>query len=566
MTTKKTKQKKIRKYKIYRRRIRKYHGRREYDHIKALKAQKPVYNFDHMVKERYPTFVEAVRDLDDALTMVFLFASLPQGKFVKDHVTTLCQRLSFEWMSYVMRARCLKKSFLSIKGIYYQAQVLGEQCTWIMPYPYTPNVPKDVDFRIMLSFLEFHCKHLEFVLYRLYFDLGLTYPPPHDQHQQWNGATLSAVTLAPLSEAQQREREDREQQERLLEDEEVKRVEEVDAEEVARMEAEVARVQEELRAMGVDALAFDEDDDDDADEAGRRGAAGDAQGGERLLDNQAEAELRATGAEFQQLALQTGDLNPEVSLAALEDPVPVLFRGLVFFLQRENLRDPLHFVLESCGATVGWEGESSPFGVEDDRITHVVCDRPVALNKRPDREYVQPQWVFDSLNFAFLLAPHEYVPGVALPPHLSPFVNDEAEGYVPERKTQILAYIEQTKGVQVQQLAVSGRALSAAAEEELEAREAEDVYQEGLALELGLLQKSRDNQEEQGAQERAKQRRREREQTEAAEAQEEKNLAAGTLTRKKRKLYQKIQYGKGKKSEKVKNLETKRDMASASKK
>jgi pescadillo protein len=138
-----------------------------------------------MVKERYPSFVEALRDLDDALTMVFLFASLPQTKFIKAHVTTMCQRLSYEWMAYVMRARCLRKSFLSIKGIYFQAQIMGEAITWIMPYPYTPTVPKDVDFRIMLSFLEFHAKHLQFVLYRLYFELGLAYPPAEDEQSVW---------------------------------------------------------------------------------------------------------------------------------------------------------------------------------------------------------------------------------------------------------------------------------------------------------------------------------------------------------------------------------------------
>ena len=40
--------------------------------------EKPRYTLSHVIKERYPTFIDSLRDMDDALCLVSLFANFPQ--------------------------------------------------------------------------------------------------------------------------------------------------------------------------------------------------------------------------------------------------------------------------------------------------------------------------------------------------------------------------------------------------------------------------------------------------------------------------------------------------------
>jgi len=68
------------------------------------------------------------------------------------------------------------------------------------------------------------------------------------------------------------------------------------------------------------------------------------------------------------------------------------------------------------------------------RVTHVCMDRPLPVGTEDkSKEYVQPQYVVDSINNLFLLPTKPYMPGVAAPAHLSPFVDNEQEGYMPDR-------------------------------------------------------------------------------------------------------------------------------------
>ena len=88
---------KFREFKSFMKKIRKSSGRDEIEKARQRDALKPMMTLDHLVKERYPRFVDALRDMDDCLCMVHLFAALPSvGRVTAIH-TTKCQELCRHW-------------------------------------------------------------------------------------------------------------------------------------------------------------------------------------------------------------------------------------------------------------------------------------------------------------------------------------------------------------------------------------------------------------------------------------------------------------------------------------
>jgi hypothetical protein len=89
----------------------------------------------------------------------------------------------------------------------------------------------------------------------------------------------------------------------------------------------------------------------------------------------------------------------------------LLFDGLKFFLSREVPRHYFEFMARAFGARVGWEGSGSPYERADQSITHEIVDRDFQKHMILSREYVQPQWIADSLNAGLLLPLEAYMPG-----------------------------------------------------------------------------------------------------------------------------------------------------------
>ena len=118
--------------------------------------------------------------------MVHLFSALPSNVLAGKHQHTPekafdCEKLGDEFATLVIHSHALRKVFVSIKGIYYQARVQNTDITWLVPHQFNQSLPEDVDYRVMLTFLQFYQELLRFVNLKLYHDQGLNYPPVLNQ-------------------------------------------------------------------------------------------------------------------------------------------------------------------------------------------------------------------------------------------------------------------------------------------------------------------------------------------------------------------------------------------------
>lgn len=122
------------------RRLAKAKGRADYHVAERIIDNRPFYKLNNVVKERYPTLIDALRDLDDGLSMCCLYAKFSKHRNCPAALVNWSRRLTVEFMHYIIESRALRKVFVSIKGYYYQAEVMGQAITWVVPHDFVMEV------------------------------------------------------------------------------------------------------------------------------------------------------------------------------------------------------------------------------------------------------------------------------------------------------------------------------------------------------------------------------------------------------------------------------------------
>ena len=346
---------KFREIKAYQKKIVKATKKKQKFDAKHLIENKPTYNLIHIIKERYPRFIDALHDIDDALCLIGIFANLPKYDLLKISAekVNLSKRLLREFYLYTAINQNIQRGFISIKGIYLSSEIMGEQITWLNPFSHPQKITYDIDYEIMNDFLELYTNLMQFVNFKLFKDLGLDYPLPQENADiPFFG--FNSLNIKQLQEKAQEKKNGEE---------------EIDVN----------------------------------------------QNKEKVID-----EINVQSKEWNKIAKKEEN----------EKKLKTLFKGLIFFLGREVPIEIFETVISSCGGLFGDESENSAFKEDDKRITHYIVDRPPAgIEMKKNKEYIQPQWIFDCINKKTLVPVSEYAPGKKLPPHLSPFyeVNEKGE-------------------------------------------------------------------------------------------------------------------------------------------
>lgn len=373
---------KLREIRAYERKYRRVIGRQEKMAARSLQKHRPVYGLFHIVKERYPTLLDAVRDMDDALSTIALFTTLSQNDEASISAKVLAEatRLFDEFMFFCAEKRLVRKVFCSIKGFYIQVKYLGQPITFLLPHLLPQQPTAEVDFSVLLTFLEFYCCLLKTVNFKVFSMEQWVYPPAADAAMVRAGCRFLSLSVTPAAGP----------------------VTDNCVQSTVANYASPTVLQSKIDALQAEQQLVVEDEDADAGSVQTTTENDNASDDENAdnhesLANEEDEASNSQDFEDDQMLKRLHDVSSE------EKKIQSLFSGFSFFISRYVLRTyawvirtqmcyycvifvlfsevprtVLAFLLKSCGASlVAWEGECSPAAMSDSRITHQLVDRPL---------------------------------------------------------------------------------------------------------------------------------------------------------------------------------------------
>jgi pescadillo protein len=337
-------------------------------------------------------------------------------------------------------------------------------------------MPFDIDYNVMDTFLDFYKALIRFVNYKLYNDVGLSYPPERMDQDSKDGSRIDQHKL------------------KIMQD------------------------------VACEKLY-----------------------GKESRDKQDISE------EFMQTPEYAQMMQREETLSKLRN----MFKDKVFFMNREVPMYSLEFIIPAFSGKYGYEGEGSPYSIDSKEITHHVMDRNMDASKMQfskNRDFVVPQWVYDSINHQVDIPVSQYKPGSPPPPHLSPFVDNKAEGYIPKRQEEI----NEIKGVTEEVFDVE-------VDEESQPDEEMEEEKGGKGDKYDGDSSSEDEADQQKAAKNSEKQKKMKSKLKDSLQQERKELGKLLMTKKARKLYTRINYSQRRKREGIQKLQDKREVIESKK-
>ena len=123
------------------------------------------------LKDRYPTFEDAIADMSDAVSTLALLAALPADRAIgiSPRLIACASAAYHDFLNCVMDGKRLTKCFASIKGFYFTADFGSghKKVTWLHPHGFVVEMPAEVDVKIFSTFAEVYVPLVQAVVGKL---------------------------------------------------------------------------------------------------------------------------------------------------------------------------------------------------------------------------------------------------------------------------------------------------------------------------------------------------------------------------------------------------------------